>query len=48
MAEAEMDLIASLIARVLASPDDDHVVATVKTEVEELCRRFPLYPERLA
>jgi len=43
MREAEMDLIGELIARVLAAPDDDRVLGTVKTEVEQLCRRFPMY-----
>jgi glycine hydroxymethyltransferase len=46
MREAEMDTIAELIARALASPDDDGVVAAVRVEVEGLCRKFPLYPER--
>jgi len=40
---AEMDTIGDLIARVLASPDDDRVAAAVKAEVEALCKRFPLY-----
>jgi glycine hydroxymethyltransferase len=48
MGEAEMDLIAEYISRVLASPEDQAVLATVKAEVETLCRKFPLYPERLA
>ncbi len=48
MAEPEMDLIADLIARVLASPEDDRVMNTVKAEVETLCRKFPLYPDKLA
>jgi glycine hydroxymethyltransferase len=43
MQEAEMDLIADLIARVLAAPEDDRSVTMVKAEVERLCRRFPLY-----
>ncbi len=46
MREAEMDQIGDLIARVLSSPEDDRTLATVKSEVERLCRRFPLYPER--
>jgi glycine hydroxymethyltransferase len=46
MREAEMDTIAELIARALASPDDDGVLAAVRVEVEGLCRKFPLYPER--
>jgi glycine hydroxymethyltransferase len=41
--EPEMDTIAALIARVLAAPDDESVARGVKTEVEALCRTFPLY-----
>jgi glycine hydroxymethyltransferase len=48
MGESEMDTIAEFIARVLASPEDSGVLAKVKAEVELLCRKFPLYPERLA
>jgi len=48
MGEAEMDLIAEYVCRVLASPEDASVLAKVKSEVETLCRKFPLYPERLA
>ena len=48
MREPEMDQIGELIARVLAAPDDERGLATVKGEVERLCRKFPLYPERLA
>jgi glycine hydroxymethyltransferase len=44
MREPEMDRIGEFIARVLASPDDDRVLAMVKEEVERLCREFPLYP----
>jgi glycine/serine hydroxymethyltransferase len=40
-----MDAIAGFIARVLASPNDDAVADAVRTEVEALCRKFPLYPE---
>jgi glycine hydroxymethyltransferase len=46
MGEPEMDLIADLIARSLASPDNDAVLGAVRAEVEALCRTFPLYPER--
>jgi glycine hydroxymethyltransferase len=48
MGEAEMDLIAEFITRAMASPEDAGALAMVKTEVEQLCRKFPLYPERLA
>ena len=46
MREAEMDQIGELIARVLASPEDERALGMVKNEVERLCRKFPLYPER--
>ena len=48
MGEREMDIIGELVLRVLASPEDDRVLSAVRAEVEALCRRFPLYPERLA
>jgi glycine hydroxymethyltransferase len=48
MGEPEMDLIAEFISRVLASPEDAAVLAKVKAEIEALCTKFPLYPERLA
>jgi glycine hydroxymethyltransferase len=44
MREAEMDRIASLIARVLAAPDDERVLQAVRADVLTLCRSFPLYP----
>jgi len=44
--EPEMDVVAELIARALASPDDDAALASVKSEVEVLCRKFPLYREQ--
>jgi len=47
MGRPEMDLIAELIARVLAAPDDEGVQRAVRADVENLCRKFPLYPERL-
>jgi glycine hydroxymethyltransferase len=45
MGEAEMDAIAEFISRALAAPEDDAVLAMVRTEVETLCRKFPLYPD---
>jgi glycine hydroxymethyltransferase len=42
MGEREMDRIGELIARALASPEDDAVLGMVKSEVEKLCRMFPL------
>jgi glycine hydroxymethyltransferase len=48
MREPEMDLIGELIARALRTPDDDSVLAMVRVEVEQLCRKFPLYPDAAA
>jgi glycine hydroxymethyltransferase len=45
MREAEMELIGELISRALKARDDDRALAVVRSEVETLCRRFPLYPE---
>jgi glycine hydroxymethyltransferase len=46
MREPEMDAIAGFISRALDSPDDDGALTAVKSEVEALCRKFPLYPEQ--
>jgi glycine hydroxymethyltransferase len=46
MAEREMDHIGELIARALKSHEDEATLGMVKAEVEKLCRKFPLYPER--
>ncbi len=43
MRATDMGTIAALIARVLAAPEDQAVASAVKTEVEQLCRTFPLY-----
>src|SRR5262245_22624437 len=45
MREPEMDLIADLIARALKTPDDAGALEMIRTEVERLCRKFPLYPD---
>jgi glycine hydroxymethyltransferase len=45
MREPEMERIGELISRALATPDDDRALATIRAEVEALCRTFPLYPE---
>jgi glycine hydroxymethyltransferase len=45
MRQPEMDLVAEYIARVLASPEDDRVLSAVKSEVRQLCQKFPLYPD---
>ena len=45
MGEREMEAIGELIARVLASPEDDAVLGMVRNEVEKMCRMFPLYSD---
>ncbi len=45
MRKPEMDIIGEFISRVLASPEDERVGSMVRTEVETLCLKFPLYPE---
>jgi glycine hydroxymethyltransferase len=42
--EAEMDTVGAFITRVLAAPDDEAVLDSVRADVEALCRTFPLYP----
>ena len=43
--EPEMDAVTGFITRVLATPDDEAVARAVRADVEDLCRKFPLYPE---
>jgi len=45
MREREMETIGELIARALGTPEDDRALGMIRTEVETLCRKFPLYPE---
>jgi glycine hydroxymethyltransferase len=45
MREPEMETIGELIARALRTPDDDRALGMIRTEVEALCRKFPLYPD---
>jgi glycine hydroxymethyltransferase len=42
--EQDMALIVNWLDRVLMSPDDEAVIATVRGEVNELMAEFPLYP----
>jgi len=46
MREPEMGEIAQLMVRALARPGDVDELEVVRAEVEALCRRFPLYPDR--
>jgi glycine hydroxymethyltransferase len=42
MGPEEMDVIGRLMVRTLSSPGDETVAASVREEVQALCRRFPL------
>ena len=48
MTEQDMEHVASLIVRVLASNGDESVVTRVANEVKELSQRFALYPDEVA
>ena len=46
MKEAEMEKVGNWIADALESFSDENVLRRVKSEVEGLCEKFPLYPQR--
>jgi glycine hydroxymethyltransferase len=46
--EPEVEEVANYIADLLLNYEDDSMVPKVKEKIEELCKRFPLYSERLA
>lgn len=43
MKEKEMTLIAQWISQVLKEPNNQNLLAKTKTQVQELCRSFPIY-----
>lgn len=48
MKEGEMDKIAEFIHTILSDAENLSLQSHIKDEVKELCRKFPIYPERLA
>jgi glycine hydroxymethyltransferase len=48
MNEAQMVLIGDFLVRVLEAPDEAKRLASIREEVADLCRQFPLYSERWA
>jgi glycine hydroxymethyltransferase len=48
MKEKEMEVIADFIARALGCVNDDAALRAIGVEVGELCKKFPVYPHRLA
>jgi len=45
MRESEMKYIAELIVKVLENPNDSELKLKVRREVEELCKKFPIYED---
>ncbi|MEQ1677748.1 MAG: serine hydroxymethyltransferase [Chitinophagaceae bacterium] len=45
MKEAHMETVVSMVDKVLINPDDEAVIAAVKSDVKEFMKQFPLYPE---
>jgi glycine/serine hydroxymethyltransferase len=45
MKESEMETVAEMIDTVLSRIKEPSVGAEIAAGVEELCKRFPLYPE---
>ena len=43
-----MALIGEFISKALKSVGDDAALSRIADEVGELCRKFPVYPHRLA
>jgi glycine hydroxymethyltransferase len=48
MGTSEMEQIGGMIARVLENPEDEAALKGIRSDVETLCRKFPLYPHRWA
>jgi glycine hydroxymethyltransferase len=48
MQENEMTAIADFVSRALSHVNDDSVLSAIGDEVGELCKKFPVYPHRLA
>ncbi|HUV30153.1 MAG TPA: serine hydroxymethyltransferase [Acidobacteriota bacterium] len=47
MTTAEMPIIADMIDRAIQNRRDDEVLASIAAEVAALCKKFPIYQERL-
>jgi glycine hydroxymethyltransferase len=47
MKEKEMETIAGFIARALNNVGNEAVLKSIGDDVRELCRKFPIYPDRL-
>ena len=45
MKESEMKEIASMVAKVIENPTDSEIKTKIRSEVQELCRKFEIYKE---
>jgi glycine hydroxymethyltransferase len=45
MNESNMEIVVSLVDKVLMNADDENVISSVRSEVREFMGQFPLYPE---
>lgn len=45
MTELHMETVVAMIDKILMSADDENLIASVKNEVKEFMKQFPLYPE---
>lgn len=45
MKEKDMELIVSMVDRVLMNADDEKIISQTREDVKELMKNFPLYPE---
>lgn len=45
MKEQDMETIVAMVDKVLMNPDDEKTIEAVRSDVKELMKKFPLYPE---
>jgi glycine hydroxymethyltransferase len=45
MKEADMETVVAFLDKVLMNADDEKIIASVKSEVKDFMKKFPLYPE---
>jgi len=45
MKEAHMETVVEMIDKVLMSADDEKIIASVRADVKDFMKQFPLYPE---
>ena len=45
MKEDHMETVVAMIDKVLMKADDENVIASVREDVKEFMKQFPLYPE---